>query len=133
MPRLISFSKTTAQIRDRSKTVTRRAGWLWLVEQAPTPEHPIRLTGVEKGMGLKKGEKVVRLTDILVTSATREPLSRMLDEPAYGDAEARREGFPEWTGAAFVEFYCREMRVRPDQAVTRIEFTYPTRNLPYSG
>lgn len=31
MPRNMSFALTTSQIRDRSKTVTRRFGWWFLV------------------------------------------------------------------------------------------------------
>ena len=42
MPRLMSFSMTTPQVRARTKTVTRRLGWrflkpgvvLWAVEKA---------------------------------------------------------------------------------------------------
>ncbi|MEM6328234.1 MAG: hypothetical protein AAF791_14055 [Bacteroidota bacterium] len=122
--RNIAFSLTTPQFRDRTKTVTRRNGWLWLVEQNPTPEAPVPLMGIVKGMGLKRGERVERLGPIAVTSATRETLRRMLDDEAYGRSEVVREGFPHLTPAEFVAFYCRHNRITPDVEVTRIEFLY---------
>lgn len=109
--RNISFSLTTRQFRDRSKTVTRRTRW----ENLKAGD---RLMGIVKGMGLKKGEKVERLGEIEVVQATREPLSLTTDE------DAKREGFPELTGAQFVDMYCRHQGGTPDQIVTRIEFKY---------
>lgn len=117
MPRLLSCSKTTQQVRDRLKEVTRRRGWqnlkagdeLWLCV---------------KCQGLKKGEKVEKICRVKVKSVRRERLDRMITEPAYGRIEARREGFPGWTGREFVEFWCAEMGVEPDQIVTRIEWRY---------
>jgi hypothetical protein len=54
MPRLMSFAHTTDQIRNRTKTVTRRNGWADL--------KPGELFwAVEKAMGLKPGEKVKRV------------------------------------------------------------------------
>lgn len=48
----ISFMLTTEQVRTRIKTVTRRMGW-----RNSKPGDV--LCGVEKGMGLKAGEKIV--------------------------------------------------------------------------
>ncbi len=59
MPRNISFSMTTPQFIDGSKTVTRRMGWKFLKPGDV-------LCAVEKGMGLKKGEKVKRLGHIKI-------------------------------------------------------------------
>jgi hypothetical protein len=115
--RNISFSLTEAQFLDGSKTVTRRLGWKFL-----KPGN--RLMGCRKCMGLKPGEKIVHLGEIEVISATREPLSRMITDPAYGAAEARREGFPEMTGQQFVEMFCHHMKVTPAAILTRIEFRH---------
>ena len=65
--RRISFSMTEAQFLDGSKTVTRRMKWLKL-------KAGDQLTGVRKGMGLKKGEKQHVLGDLDVVSARRERL-----------------------------------------------------------
>lgn len=85
--RNISFSMTTPQHKDGSKDVTRRFGW-WNLKPGD------RLMAVEKAMGLKKGEKMVRLGEIEIVSVRREPLNRMVLEPEYGAEEMRREGFP---------------------------------------
>lgn len=114
--RNISFALTTQQYRDGSKDVTRRLGWLHL----KAGDH---FMGVEKGMGLKPGEQIVRLGASLVIAATREPLLRMIDEPEYGLIEVRREGFPHMAPAQFVDFFCRTHRgCTPDTVITRIEF-----------
>jgi hypothetical protein len=109
--RNISFSLTTPQIIARTKTVTRRTRW-----QNLKPGD--RLQAIVKGMGLKKGEKVQRLCVIEVVQATRESLVLTTDD------DARREGFPDLTGAQFVEMYCRHQGGDRDQIVTRIEFKY---------
>ena len=117
MPRNMSFAKTIQQFKNRTKTVTRRNGWDFL-----KPGDIVR--GVEKGMGLKKGEKVRRLGLIRIISAEREPLQRMIDDPEYGKREAVSEGLPEWTGEQFVKFYCAFNKVTPDYAPNRIAFEY---------
>jgi hypothetical protein len=66
----ISFTLTTAQVRARSKTVTRRIGWENL--KAGT-----LLCAVEKGQGLKKGERAKKLGVIRVTNVRREELQLM--------------------------------------------------------
>lgn len=117
MPRNISYALTTKQFRDRSKDVTRRLGW----KNVKVGEI---LNGCVKCMGLKPGEQIERLGRIRVVSARREPLSRMITDPDYGKEEARREGFPNMTGAQFVEMFCKHMRVDADEVVTRIEYEY---------
>lgn len=118
MPRNMSFMLTTTQYRARTKDVTRRLGWLRLKAGDP-------FDAVEKGMGLKKGERVVRLGSNVCRSERWEPLRRMLDDLAYGQAEVIREGFPEMTPAAFVAMFCRTHRgCTPDTEVHRIEFGY---------
>ena len=107
---------TTQQVRDRSKDVTRRDGWFKL---APGT----LLCAVEKGMGLKRGEKVVRLGVIRVKSNTAERLDKLITDPAYGVEEMRREGFPDLDPAEFVRRF--NARGIPNHAaVSRIEFEY---------
>jgi hypothetical protein len=120
--RNISFMLTPQQILDRDKTVTRRLGWAKL-------QPGQLLQGVEKGMGLKKGEKVKRLRVIRVVDVRPEPLSAMTVDPEYGRAECVREGFGNHAElsepAAFVEFFCRtHRRCQPETVVTRVEFEY---------
>lgn len=109
--RRISFSLTKSQIRDRSKTVTRRAGWRFL-------KVGDLLQGVEKAMGLKPGEQQVRLAVVRVVDVRRERID------AITDADVAREGFPGLTAEEFVALYCKAMRGKPSDECTRIEFEY---------
>lgn len=111
--RNISFALTTPQFRARTKTVTRRKGWLGL-------KPGDRLMGVEKGMGLKPGEQVVRLGEIEVVSVRRERLSAMFDETGA----CALEGFPDWTIAQFIGFYIEANGGDGWQMVTRVEYRY---------
>lgn len=112
----MSFAKTTDQFRNRTKTVTRRKGWQFL-------EAGDIVNGCVKCMGLKPGEKIERLGQIRIISVRRESLLKMAN-PAYGNIEAKREGFPELTGAGFVKMFCDHMGGDPDQEITRIEYEY---------
>lgn len=117
--RNMSFALTTHQVREKSKDVTRRLGWLHLkVGEAFQP--------VTKCMGLRPGEKIERLGDAVVTVSTRrEPLRRMTDEPEYGREECRREGFPEMSPEEFVAMFCATHKgCTPETTLTRIEFRY---------
>lgn len=112
--RNISFFLTQRQVREQSKTVTRRLGWDWV--NVGTLLQPI-----VKGQGLKKGETVERIGGpIRVVSVTREPLGRILGRA--GDVAA--EGFPEMTGIQFANMFCAHNNCDPDDEVTRIEFEY---------
>lgn len=118
--RNISFSATVDQIRNKTKTVTRRLGW---VNIAPGE----RLQGVEKAMGLKPGEEIKRLAVIEVVGVRREKLKDMLG-CAYGFEETTKEGFPDghpkhWP-SHFVEMFCGIYGCTPETEVTRIEFKY---------
>lgn len=77
MPRNMSFSMTTEQIRNRTKTVTRRLGWEFL-----KPGDVVN--AVVKAMGLKPGEKVERLCQLRVKNVRRERLSKMSESIGYG-------------------------------------------------
>ena len=112
MPRLMSVALTESQVRARTKTVTRRAGWLML-------QPGDRLTLCRKVMGRRKGEPLERITDVRVVSVSREPLH------AITKAEVAAEGFPQWTPAEFVEFFCGSHKgIQPGSDVTRIEWRY---------
>lgn len=137
MPRNISFALTTEQIRNRTKTVTRRLGWKNLKKGDI-------LNACVKCMGLKKGEKPEKLCQIRVVDVRLEPLNFMesqegaarfvkdlmdfwndVDYPKdYGNTEAAKEGFPNLTGSEFVGMFCENMRCEPETEVTRIEFEY---------
>jgi len=118
MPRNISFSKTTDQIRNQTKTVTRRKGWEFL-------KVGTILNACVKCMGLKPGEKIERICQIRVIDVERQPLDSMaFPNCEYGRDEARNEGFPELHGDAFVNMFCENMGGEPDQEITRIEFEY---------
>lgn len=85
--RNMSFALTAEQIRDRSKTVTRRMRW-----------HNLRrgdlVRGVVKARGLKEGEKVEELAIIRIRAVSREMLRELIVDPRYGRRECCLEGFP---------------------------------------
>jgi hypothetical protein len=112
MPRLMAVSLTEAQVRDRSKTVTRRDGWRFL-------QVGDRLVLVRKAMGLRRGEEVVRIAAVEVTSVRRERLD------AITLADVIAEGFPGKTPAEFIAFFCETHRgCAPAAEVTRIAWQY---------
>lgn len=107
--RNMSFSLTTPQFVAGTKDVTRRMGWKNL-----KPGDLVQ--AVEKGMGLKKGEKVKKLAVIRVISARREKLCYMDEE------DVAREGFPTWDTVDFVKMFMRANSCSADEIITRIEF-----------
>jgi hypothetical protein len=115
----MSFALTTEQIKNRTKTVTRRIGWDFL-------QPGDIVSACVKCMGLKPGEKVQRLAQIRVVSTRFEPLSRMCGLTEYGASEATKEGFPGWTGDQFVEMFMDHAPAKfgVHDFVTRIEFEY---------
>lgn len=121
MPRLMSVSMTEQAVIERRKTVTRRKGWQFL-------KPGDRLTLVRKAMGRKPGEPLVRLAEVEVVSAHREPLGMVLPSWGrwdYGAAEMVREGFPGMDPAEFVRRYFTDAQgMTEDDSVTRIEFRY---------
>ena len=119
MPRNMSFALTTDQIRNRTKTVTRRIGWGFL-------NCGDIVNACVKCMGLKPGEKIERLGKIRIVSTRLEPLSSMVHDMEYGCSEAAREGFPGMTGYKFVVMFCDHMKppLGSDTLVNRIEFEY---------
>ncbi len=119
MPRNMSFALTTEQIRDRTKTVTRRVGWGFL-------QPGDIVNACVKCMGLKPGEKVQRLAQIRIVRTRIEPLSRMILDGDYGASEAAKEGFPGWSGDQFVDMFLDHMPTKFGKLtlVNRIEFEY---------
>lgn len=119
--RLMSFSKTTTQFMAGTKTVTRRVRWLHA-------KVGMQVMGVEKAMGLKPGEQIVRLRPIEFTDVRREPLRRMLDDIDYGQRECILEGFPPPHEKSmpyhFVRFFCEFSGLTPDDEVTRIAYRF---------
>ena len=112
MPSNMSFSHTTEQIINRTKTVTRRLGWRKL-------RPGCRVWAVKKAMGLRPGEKVERLALLEVVGNRREALLDVTDE------DVAREGFPEMSREDFIGLF---LRINPTmtrfQRVSRIEFKY---------
>ena len=116
MPRNMSFMMTTEQIKNRTKTVTRRIGWEFL-------KSGDILNAVKKCQGLKKGEKIEKLGTIRIISIKREPL----DCITYTDVI--KEGFenhPAVYGSptCFVDFFCSHNNCIPKTEITRIEFEH---------
>jgi hypothetical protein len=111
--RLLSVSLTESAVVSRTKTVTRRKGWLFL-------KPGDRLTLCRKVMGRKPGEPLVRLAEVEVVSVDREPLHGI----AWHDGDTAREGLPLMTPVQFVRFFIAHMGGDPDQVVTRIEWRY---------
>ena len=110
--RLISFAITTKQVRERTKTVTRRLAWEGL-------KPGTLLLGVEKAMGLKKGEKVKPLAVVRVVDVRRERVDAITAD------DCAREGFPEKTPADFVDLFLRMYKgLKRSDLLTRIEFEY---------
>lgn len=111
--RHISFALTTTQIRDQTKTVTRRLGWTFL-------KPGDLLQPVVKCQGLKKGERIKKIGGpIRVVSIERAPLNAITPQDVY------REGFPQMTREQFVQMFKKSHRgCRVGTEVTRIEFTY---------
>jgi hypothetical protein len=122
--RNISFALTTDQVRNQTKTVTRRIGWAWL-------KPGTLLQPIVKGQGIPKGGKVEKIgAPIRVVSVRRERLSKLVSSsPAWARREVVAEGFPEMTAYQFFGFFSKSHGARSeDQAlrleVTRIEFEY---------
>lgn len=140
MPRLISFSKTIPQIRDGSKTVTRRDGWLhakpgmvlegveWSAFVGPrwVCENCWEMGPCKPGVGEWHFEHTCsrsfrygprrRLGLVRVISVSREPLGDITAE------DVEREGFPGKSPEWFVKFYCSPGKPGLERMVTRIEF-----------
>lgn len=116
----MSFMLTTDQIRARKKFVTRRMGWKNL-------KFGDKLYAVEKCMGLKKGEKIVRLQPfpLQVIASRWESLSMLVENIDYGIFEMNLEGFPDMDPADFIALFLHTHKgATPKSLVHRIQFIY---------
>ena len=108
--RNMSFSATKEQVRLQTKDVTRRIGWAFL-----KPGDVVQ--PIEKGQGLKKGEKVVKIGP---------PIRILANAPEQIDAinksDCIREGFPDRTPESFMAHFCAMNNCPRYQVVNRIEF-----------
>jgi hypothetical protein len=112
----MSVTLTEQSVRDQTKTVTRRLGWLFL-KPGDT------LTLCRKVMGRKRQDGTVepleRIAEVEVLSVQRELLCAITPD------EVRREGMPSYYfPGLFVTFFCTHMKCTPDTEVTRIEWRY---------
>ena len=114
MPRNMSFALTTDQIKNRTKTVTRRLGWQFLKKGD-------LVNACVKCMGLKPGEKIERLGLIRIVDVRREQLLKIKYE---GKPGCVAEGFPSLEPIEFINMFCLHMVCQPSQIVTRIEFEF---------
>lgn len=119
MSRLMSVAFTEQSVRDRTKTVTRRKGWMFA-------KPGDRLTLCRKVMGRKKGEPLERICDVVIYSVNREPLSDLLRTDISNNVdEVAREGFPGMAPEEFIQrFFVDAQGMSPDDVVTRIEWRY---------
>lgn len=111
MARRMSFAKTIRQIKEKTKTETRRLGWN-CVKVGDV------IQAVNKTMGFKKGEKPELLDLIVVTKTWREPLDRITQEGCAA------EGFPELMPEEFVAMFCDLGGCAPDTEIRVIQFEY---------
>ena len=112
MARLMSVSLTEDAVRARTKTVTRRTGWLHLCAGT-------RLTLCRKVMGRRRGEPLVRIVDVEVADVRRERLDLITADDVHA------EGFPDMTPEEFVAFFCRtHTGCTPESVVSRIQWRY---------
>lgn len=108
----MSFSLTKRQIANQEKTVTRRQGWTNLkVGDIIQP--------IEKGMGLKKGQKQQLIgCPIIITAITSEPIEQI------GIEDVVLEGFQDMSVEQFILMYCKANKVKPSDSCRRIAFDY---------
>ncbi|MFI5614980.1 hypothetical protein [Amycolatopsis sp. NPDC051903] len=112
MPRLMSVAFTEDAVRCHTKTVTRRKG----LQNLRVGE---RITLCRKVMGRKRGEPLIRITDVEVVSVRREPLEQITAE------DVAREGFPGMPPEEFIRrFFVDAQGIQPSDPVTRIEWAY---------
>ncbi|MDH4263970.1 MAG: ASCH domain-containing protein [Spirochaetia bacterium] len=107
----MSFALTTEQIKNRTKTVTRRFGW-WNLKAGDV------VCAVEKGMGLKKGEKIKRLALLRIVRVSQDHLGDITQD------ECIKEGFPNMSPNEFVKMIQDHYKCSDNNYMNRIEFEY---------
>ena len=111
MARNMSFMLTIEQIRNQTKTVTRRLG-SWFLKPGDI------VNACEKCQGLKKGEKITKICQIRILHSRKVLLCNM--EPL----DYIKEGFPELDNDGFIKMFMKEMKCERTVFVNRIEFEY---------
>jgi len=133
MPRLMSFSKTTRQVQEGTKDITRRLGWGFLRTND-------LLWPVHKCMGFSKGEHPIRLREkpIVVVHTRWQRLDSLIHQPGvffYNEEQAwkdvEREGFPGKSPAWFVDMFCELNKCERDVLVNRIVFRYQDESVKF--
>ena len=109
--RNMSFFLTTDQIRNKTKTVTRRFGW-WGLKSGTI------INACVKCQGLKKGEKIEKICQIRIVKSNMETLN------AITKNECIKEGFPEFEPQDFVDMIVKHYKCWSNTNINRIEFEY---------
>lgn len=112
--RQMSFMLTSEPMLARTKTVTRRLGWVKL-------KRGDLIQAVEQSQGLKKGSAVKKLGVIRIVSVRREEIGAIRTQ---GQKECDAEGFPNLSPNQFCAMFRRHMNVPETAIVTRIEFEH---------
>ena len=102
---------TTEQAINKSKTVTRRIG-SWDLRSGDIVQQ------VEKGMSLKKGEKVKKIHLIRIINVRCEGLQDVTDDDVI------KEGFPGKSRKWFIDMFRKHNKCHKNTLVNRIEFEY---------
>lgn len=110
--RNMSFALTTRQVRERSKTVTRRNGWKF-ARVGMIVQPVIKSQGIPKGGHVEKIGGPIRFVEVW-----HERLNTITN------ADVQREGFPTLSRRGFVDLYLEANGGARDQLVTRIRFEY---------
>lgn len=112
--RHMSFFYTQDQVRAGTKTETSRKGWEFL-------KPGDKVMAVEKGMGLKKGEKIVRIRPIEIVK--NEPI--MCRQRFYTKKNVKAEGFGNMRADIFIEkILVKKCKCKHNERLNRLTFKY---------
>jgi len=109
--RNMSFTLTTRQVRNRTKTVTRRLGWKFA-------RVGLVVMACVKCQGIPKGGHIEEITPIRFTDLRWEPLNSITQEDVVN------EGFPLQSPEWFVDMFVRHNRCAPSEPVHVMTFEY---------
>lgn len=115
--RNMSFALTKEQIREQTKFVTRRFGW-WGLKPGD------RIQPVEKCMGLKKGENMIKIGCPIEIVSVRRVSEHCCYEVTQD--ECVLEGFPRLSPDEFFAIL-KKLQKKPGMDCNRIEFRYVMR------
>ncbi len=109
----MSFYMAKEEFQNSTFDVTRRLAW-------STLKVGDRVMAATSAVALPPGRRG-DLGVIEIVSITREPLSKMEDDPVYGAEECRRTGY-EFSPREYVDFFCAITGCLPGHEVNRIQF-----------